>query len=228
LKKYDLILFDADGTLFDYDRAEGIALQRAFEHHQFQYEDTIRNRYREINSSMWKEFENGKIDKVSLQTGRFQRLLEECNLEADACDFNSIYLDLLSEGGYLLDGALEVCRELSQNCTLAIATNGIARTQKNRLKNSAIFPYIKHIIVSEDAGYQKPHQGFFQYAFHICGHHDKETAIIVGDSLSADIRGGVDFGIDTCWYNPGKITDRNDLRADHEIHDLRELMKFIL
>lgn len=194
MKKYNLVLFDADGTLFDYDKAEGIALQKTFEHHQFEYCDDIRNRYRVINGKMWNEFENGRMDKVDLQIGRFKSLLEESNLKADADVFNSIYLDFLAEGGHLINGALEVCRELSFHCTLAIATNGIARTQKSRLKNSAIQPYIKYTIVSEDAGYQKPHHGFFQYAFSACGQQDKDKVIIVGDSLSADIKGGADFG----------------------------------
>ena len=194
MAKYNLVLFDADGTLFNYDMAEGVALRRAFEHHQFEYCDDIRSRYRVINSRMWNEFENGRMDKVDLQIGRFKSLLEESNLKADATVFNSIYLDFLAEGGYLIDGALEVCRELSFHCTLAIATNGIARTQKSRLKNSAIEPYIKHIIVSEDAGYQKPRHGFFQYAFSVCGQQDKDKVIIVGDSLSADIKHLVGIG----------------------------------
>lgn len=228
MAKFNLVLFDADGTLFNYDMAEEVALQKTFEHHQFKYCDDIRNRYRVINSQMWKEFESGRMDKVDLQIGRFQSLLEESNLKADAVVFNSIYLDFMAEGGYLINGALEVCKELSFHCTLAIATNGIARTQKSRLKSSAIEPYIKHIIVSEDAGYQKPHEGFFQYAFSVCGQLDKDKAIIVGDSLSADIKGGVDFGITTCWYNPAGIVENNGLRSDYEIKDLRELQGLIL
>lgn len=228
MTKYNLVLFDADGTLFDYDMAEGVALRRTFEHHKFEYCDDIRNRYRVINSQMWKEFEGGRMDKVDLQIGRFKSLLEESNLKADADAFNSIYLDFLAEGGQLINGALEVCRELSFHCTLAIVTNGIARTQKSRLKSSAIQPYIKYTIVSEDAGYQKPHQGFFQYAFSACGQQDKDKAIIVGDSLSADIKGGADFGITTCWYNPEGIVENNVLTVDYEIKDLRELPRLIL
>lgn len=228
MAKFNLVLFDADGTLFNYDMAEGVALQKTFEHHQFEYCDDIRNRYRVINSKMWNEFENGRMDKVDLQRGRFKSLLEESNLKADADVFNSIYLDFLAEGGHLIYGALEVCRELSFHCTLAIVTNGIARTQKSRLKNSAIQPYIKYTIVSEDAGYQKPHHGFFQYAFSVCGQHDKDKVIIVGDSLRADIKGGSDFGITTCWYNPEGRIENNGLRSDYEIKDLRELLGIII
>ena len=228
LTKYKLILFDADGTLFDYDMAEGIALQKAFEHHQLNYCNDVRNIYREINSQMWKEFENGKIDKPSFQINRFKNLFKECNLTADSEGFSSIYLDFLAESGHLIDGAMEVCRELSQYSTLAIATNGIARTQKGRLKNSDIEPYISYIIVSEDAGYQKPHQGFFQYALSKCRIEGKENVIIVGDSLSTDIKGGSDFGIDTCWYNPSGIIDNSGMNINYEIKDLSDLVGLIL
>ena len=228
LAKYSLVLLDADGTLFDFDMAEGIALRKAFEHHSFQYSEDMRNIYREINSGLWKEFENGGVDKTTLQTRRFERLLEECRLDADACDFNSVYLDYLSEGGHLIDGALEVCRELSRHCTLAIVTNGISRTQRSRIGNSDIAPFIKHIIVSEDTGYQKPHPGFFHYTFDVCGHSDRKAAIIVGDSLSADMKGGENFGIATCWYNPDGTNERNGCCIDYEINNLSELLNIIL
>lgn len=228
MAKYNLILLDADGTLFDYDIAEGIALRKTFEQHQFVYCDGIRNIYREINGHLWKEFENGRVDKASLQIRRFEKLLKECRLNADAKSFNSVYLDFLAESANLIEGAQEVCRELSQYCTLAIATNGIARVQKGRLKNSTIAPYIKHIIVSEDAGYQKPHQGFFKYAFNICGQYDKDKVIIVGDSLNADIKGGIDYGIATCWFNPSAVLNNNEVKIDYEIRNLGELPRIIL
>lgn len=227
IPKYKFILFDADGTLFDYDMAECIALRKTFEKYCFIFNEDIHNMYREINSSMWKEFENGKINKLNLQTGRFERLLNEFNYKADANEFNLLYLDILAESGHLIEGALEVCKELSQFCTLAIATNGIARTQKGRLKNSLIQPYISHIIVSEDAGFKKPHNGFFQYAFDTCKMQDKKSTIIIGDSLSADIKGGIDFGIATCWYNPNGIGTA-DLKADYEIKHLNDLLKIII
>ncbi len=228
LARYELVLLDADNTLFDYDMAEGIALRKVFEYHNFAYDQNIRDKYREINSYFWREFENGRIDKAGLQKGRFKKLLEELNLDADENEFNSIYLGFLEEGTYLIDGAFEVCRELSEHCTLAIVTNGVARIQKRRLEGSGIYPFIKHIIVSEDAGCQKPNEGFFQYAFNICGKYDKEKVIIVGDSLESDIKGGMDFEIATCWYNPSGIENSSDINSNYEINDLRELLKIIL
>lgn len=228
MPKYDLILFDADGTLFDYDRAEAVALEQAFAQHQLPYNADLRNAYRAINSALWRELEAGRIDKPGLQVGRFQRLFATANLHADAHAVSNDYLAFLGQCGHLLDGAVDVCRELARSCTLVIATNGIARTQRGRLGCCAIAPFIRHIVVSEDAGHQKPHPGFFTYAFTLCNWHDKRRAIIIGDSLATDIKGGADFGIATCWYNPSRAAPSADIRADHEITDLNQVMDLVL
>ena len=225
--KFNFILLDADGTLFDFDIAEAIALEKVFCKYGFIYNEDIYNEYRAINLALWDEFEKGKVGKAYLQVNRFARLLHKFNDKADAGQFNLAYLDMLSENGHLIEGALDICKELSQCCTLVIVTNGIARAQRGRLANSEIKPYISHIIVSEDAGYQKPHVGFFEYAFDICKIEDKKTALIVGDSLSADIKGGLNFGISTCWYNPSSVQP-GDFKADYEIKHLSDLLKIVL
>ncbi len=227
MKRYSLILLDADGTLFDFEAAETVALQQVFSHHQLTYSDTVRARYREINSSLWKEFERGHLDKARLQVARFENLMAEFRLEADPAVLNTVYTDYLSEGRHLIDGAVELCHQLSQHYTLAIASNGIAKTQRRRIRGSGVEPYIKHIIVSEEAGYQKPHQGFFEYAMRSCGETDKARVMIVGDSLSADIKGGADFGITTCWYNPAGAVNSSGLKIDHTIRELQELLEIL-
>ncbi|NTV90694.1 MAG: noncanonical pyrimidine nucleotidase, YjjG family [Clostridiales bacterium] len=229
MAKFDLMLFDADNTLFDFDRAEAVALEKVFEQYGFEYNLSILEKYKKINSFLWKEFEHARISKEILQVRRFSEILKVCGLQADAATLNNDYLVFLGQGGYLNEGALELCSTLSTTCTVAIVTNGISTTQKNRLKCSAIAPYIKHIIVSEDAGYQKPHQGFFKYAFDVCGWReaDKKKVMIVGDSLNADIKGGADFGITTCWYNPNGEKGTGKKKAHYTIGNLSELWKII-
>lgn len=202
LVKYSLVLLDADGTLFDYDQAESLALKRAFDRHGFTYSENILSKYREINMHLWAEFERGRVDKDALQADRFRILFQEIGVSTAPSAFNELYLDYLAEGSFLLKGALDLCRELSLCSTLAMATNGTSRTQKKRLENSQLAPFIRHIIVSEEAGYQKPQRGFFDYALRCCGHTERSSVIILGDSLHSDIKGGSDFGITTCWYNP--------------------------
>jgi 2-haloacid dehalogenase len=228
MAKYELVLLDADGTLFDFVTAQTASQRGVFEQYGFPFSEEVRTRYQEISDYLWEEFEHGKIQQDFLQVERWRRLLDEFGFKADPVAFNNAYLNLLAKGSFLLSGALEVCRDLAKHCTVAVASNGIARVQRNRLAISPIRPYVKHLIVSEDAGHAKPHRGFFEYAFRVCGHEDKGTTIIVGDSLGADVKGGVDFGIATCWYNPTGAANDSGTKADYEIRDLRELFALIL
>jgi YjjG family noncanonical pyrimidine nucleotidase len=236
MAKYDLLLFDADNTLLDFDLAEEKAMENVFGLYRLGYDESILEKYKEINVKLWKDFELGIMDKETLKFERFDRLLKALDIKLDADDFSKSYMSFLSQGGYLMDGALEICRMLSEHCTLAIVTNGIASTQISRLACSAIAPYISHLIVSEDAGVHKPHQGFFEYTFDVCGWADKSKTIIIGDSLQADIKAGLDFGIKTCWYNPAKAgKNKNEpaknpagIKADFEIGSLYELPELIL
>lgn len=225
--RYQWIFLDADNTLFDYDRAEATALEQTFLHFGFAYGSDVRQTYREINRQVWEDFENGKIDKATLQTTRFQKLLEAYNNNADAAAFNAHYLGIFAESGCLIDGAADVCAKLSEQCSLVIATNGISRVQHRRLENSGLTPYITRVVVSEDTGYQKPDARFFEYAFDLCGIHDTSSVLMVGDSLSSDIRGGINAGIETCWYNPNK-TESTEIKPDYEIQNLSELYGIIL
>ncbi len=225
--RYKWIFLDADNTLFDYDCAEATALEQAFRHFGFAYGEDVRQIYREINRKVWEDFENGKLDKATLQTTRFEQLLAARRNDADASAFNAYYLGVFAESGCLIDGALEVCAELSRHASLVLATNGISRVQHRRLENSGLSPYISRVVVSEDAGFQKPHTGFFEYAFCQCGITDKTSVLMVGDSLTSDIKGGVDFELDTCWYNPNRL-EQSELKIDYEIRQLDELYRIVL
>lgn len=202
-KRYELVLLDADGTLFDYHRAEAQALERAYGHLGLSY-DPGRHlaRYRAINDELWADLEQGKISQAALRTERFRRLFWEDGVEVELPGFSRTYLGYLGEGAFLLDGAEETCRYLAAKYRLAIVTNGIKEVQAARLSRSPLAPYISHLIISEDAGCQKPDPGIFDFAFRVTGHTQRHTVIMVGDSLTADILGGVNYGIDTCWYNP--------------------------
>lgn len=225
--RFNWIFLDADNTLFDYDRAEATALEQTFRHFGLPYSEDVRQTYRAINRRVWEDFENGKIDKATLQSTRFEQLLTACRSEADAAAFNTFYLGVFAESGCTIEGAAEVCAELSKHCSLVIATNGVSSVQQRRLENSGLRPYISRVVVSEDAGYQKPHPGFFEYAFALCGIPDKTSVLMVGDSLSSDIRGGVNAGIKTCWYNPCGESEPEPA-PDYEIQDLSELRGIVL
>ena len=228
MKKYEIFLFDADNTLYDYDKAETNALSLTFTRCGFEYSENIRTRYREINTQVWQSYERGEISKADLQTIRFDRLFNELSIWHDTTDFNAKYLAELGRGTFLMDGAIEICREIT-SCSkqIFIVTNGILATQEARIKHSLIKDYITDFFVSEFVGYQKPEREYFSYVLANIPPVSKDKILIIGDSLSADIAGGNIAGIDSCWYNPHG--NKNDTTAipTYEINHFNELRKFI-
>ena len=228
MKTYDVFLFDADGTLFDYDKAEENALKVMFGYCGFDYTESVRLQYREINVQVWESYEKGEITKAKLQRLRFSRLFEDIGVFYDAEVFNERYLKELGKGAYLVDGAFELCRDIvSRNKRIYIVTNGILATQQARIQHSQIKEYISDFFVSEFVGFQKPHIAYFEYVFSHIPRTEKSKALMVGDSLSADIAGGNNAGIDTCWFNELGKANGTEIIPTFEIRRLNELHQFI-
>ncbi len=222
--KYEIILFDADDTLFDYGMAESHALSSTFV--QFGLPtgaDDYAASYKEINHALWKDLEQGRITSAALRVERFNRLFAAHGLQQNPQEFSEAYLRYLGEGTFLIQGAIELCEELA-DFRLAIITNGIKEVQTSRIQGSPLYNTFEQIIISEEAGSQKPETGIFDYAFAKLGISDKEKVLIVGDSLTSDIQGGINYGIDTCWFNPlGKVNDTG-VQPKYEIRSLAELV----
>jgi 2-haloacid dehalogenase len=226
-KHYPWLFFDADGTLFDYNRAEAAAFRKAFELLQIQFEDGYLNVYQKINSELWKALERHEITPAVLRVRRFEQLLEALKLTASADDLNLAYVEQLGLCTDLIDGAYEVLQTLSTGSRIAIVTNGLAAVQRSRLMRSTIHPFVTELIISEEVGTAKPHPAFFDAAFTKIGNPPKGDVLIIGDSLTSDIQGGVDYGIDTCWYNPTRTVKPEGLSITYEIGHLAELLEFI-
>ena len=227
-KKYDMFLFDADDTLYDYDKAEAHALKTMFDYCGFTYEESIRTIYREINSQAWRDYEAGKISMTDLQTIRFERLFKEIGVSHDTRDFNTRYLAELGRGTFLIDGAPEICKAIvSKNKQIFIVTNGMLATQESRIKHSLIKEYISDYFVSGFVGYQKPDVRYFEYVFAHIPKVSKEKIMIIGDSLSADIAGGNNAGIDSCWFNPHGYSNDTGIEPTYEVSKLTDLVKFV-
>lgn len=223
MKPYRYLLFDADGTLFDFDRAEGEALRQTLRAHGLPWSDQTRSLYREINQNLWQEFEKGLIDKARLQSERFRRLLQQVPLTGDPEQINRSYLAELGRCGFLFNGAEAVCRGLSANYHLAIITNGIASVQYARFNRSPLSAFISDLFISEKIGYQKPQAEFFDYVLHALQISDRRSALVIGDSLTADILGGINAGLDTCWFNPRHLPPDSQIRPTYEIDRLEAL-----
>ena len=228
MRKYDIFLFDADNTLFDYDMAEQNALKIMFERCGFAYSEAIRQIYREINAREWAKYEQGRSSKEELQVSRFARLFDYIKVEHDAEDFNANYLTELGKGAFLIDGAKEICGYItSNNKKIYIVTNGILATQTARIEYSSIKEYISGFFVSEFVGYAKPHINYFDYVFAHIEQVQKDKIIIVGDSLAADIAGGNNAGVDSCWFNPSGKANDTGIQPVYEISALGGLKKFV-
>ena len=228
MKKYDIFLFDADNTLYDFDKAEAHAFEISFRNYGFHYTDAIREKYREINRQEWDKLEKGEISKDDLQTSRFVRLFDYVSVECDAKQFNDKYLYELGKGAFLIDGAREICEHIvSRGKKIYIVTNGILATQTSRIQHSSIKDHISDFFVSEFVGHQKPHPAYFEYVLSRIGQIAKCKILIVGDSLASDIQGGINIGIDTCWFNAKNADNHTGIAPTYEIRSLNEVSQFV-
>lgn len=227
-KKYELILFDLDGTLFDYKKAEEYALKKSMEHFGVNLNpDFCLEKYRKINRQVWLEFERGETSLEQLKLKRFQILFDVLGTKQNIKAFSDSYLSYISKTSFVTEGAEDIVSSLYGKCKLVLATNGIYSTQYSRLKSSPLKDYFDIFVVSEKIGIAKPDPDFFSYVFREARHSDKRTAIIVGDSLSSDIKGGVNFGIDTCWFNPEKNKNEGKVLPTYEIEKLNQIKDIV-
>ena len=226
-KHYPWLFFDADGTLFDYNRAEATAFRKAFDLLKFQFEESYLDTYQTINRDLWQALERHEITPAVLRLRRFELLLEALQLAGSADALNVAYVEQLGLCTDLMDGAYEVLQTLSRTSRIAIVTNGLEAVQRSRLSHATILPFIHALIISEEVGAAKPHPAFFDAAFQETGNPARNGVLIIGDSLTSDIRGGVNYGIDTCWYNPASEPVPMDLSITYEIRYLRDLLDII-
>lgn len=217
------IFFDLDETLLDFTRAEAVALSRAL--HAFGIDPTpaVIERYHVLNISQWRLMEEGKLSREGVLTRRFELLFEELGWDVPVSAFNDQYEIFLGEGHFFLPGAEELLKVLSPKYALYLVTNGASSVQRGRLKSAGIELYFKGIFISEEVGYNKPSLEYFKAVFATIPNFDPTAAIIVGDSLTSDIRGGKNAGIRTCWLNSAGTEAGPDIIPDYVVHTLEEL-----
>jgi 2-haloacid dehalogenase len=221
---YPWLLFDADGTLFDYETAERKALPATFKDIGLPFKASNLQTYRVINAELWAAFERGEVSQPDLHLARFQRLLDTIGLRADVPTFGERYLHNLGHSPDLIDGAEEVIAALAKKHKIYLITNGIPAVQYTRLSLSPINENVQGITISGEIGHAKPDPRIFDAAFEGMGHPSKRDVLIIGDSLSADIQGGHDYGIDTCWYNPNGSQSHLSIPITYTIKSLHELI----
>jgi len=226
-RRYRWLLFDADGTLFDYDRAEAAALQQTFEQIGAPFRPEHLTEYRQINQSLWHAVERGDLAPEILKVQRFELMLAAVNVTHPPADFSERYLGCLAECSQLVDGAEEVVRQLRQNHQLAIVTNGLQKVQRGRLARSTVRDCFAHLIISEEIGCAKPAKEFFDVAFERLGQPQRNEVLMVGDNWNSDITGAARYGLDTCWFNPARLPRPATPEITVEITEWGELATFL-
>ena len=225
--KYRTLLFDLDGTILDYSKSETAALYGAYDVvFSTDPPEDLLPVYQEINSGLWKEFEKGTVTIQELKIRRFSDLFDYFKLNADSEAFSEIYLKELGEGGYLLDGALDVLKSCAGRFRIGAITNGIGNVQRSRIKKAGIGQYFETVIISNDVGIAKPDPGIFTIALEGMNLLKKDDVLMIGDSLSSDILGGINAGLDTCWINRHE-EESGVIKPVFTISKITELMEIL-
>ena len=228
VKQYKILLWDIDGTLLDFAGAEQKGIRTVFKNHGMAISDKELKRYQKINMKLWTDYEKGIIKKEEIFNNRFQLLLDEMGMRERGADFEREYRMELDANHDLIPGALQICEELYRDYTMYVVTNGLAATQYRRLQESGLDRFFADIFISEEAGCQKPDIKFFHYCFKRMKSRELSSMLIIGDSLSSDMQGGINAGIDTCWYNPEGQINRSELPITYTIKSYEELKKIII
>ncbi|MDZ4992530.1 noncanonical pyrimidine nucleotidase, YjjG family [Clostridium perfringens] len=227
--KYEVIIFDADETLFDFKKSEREAFKNTMLKFDIEYDENYHLKiYKEINTGIWKEFEQGLITQEKLKVERFKRLSDKLNVSFDEINFAKSYMEHLANASFLYDHSMDLIENLNKSYKLSIVTNGLISVQDKRIRQSDIAKYFDAIVISEEILIAKPDPKIFEHTLKHMSFSDKSKVLMVGDSLTSDIQGGINFGIDTCWYNPNKIKNETSIKPTYEISSFDELKALLL
>ena len=219
----EFLLLDLDDTILDFHKAERLAIAKTFRDFGVEPTEEVLARYHVINKWHWEQLEQGKLTRAEVLENRFGVLFEELGVQADKTACARAYEKNLSIGHYFLPGAEEAVDSLSKKYRLFLVSNGTASVQKGRMTSANLYRFFEKVFVSQEIGHNKPAKAYFDACFAQIPDFDPQKAIIVGDSLSSDIQGGINAGILTCWVNPDHNPGRPDIIPDYEIEALPQL-----
>ncbi len=225
---YKHLLFDLDHTLLDFSQGEEVALTQLLESMQVEDIQAFKDYYRPMNQAMWKDLEKGLIKKQDLINTRFSRAFAHFGHQVDGKEIAERYQEFLGQQGQIFAGADQLLQELTdRGYQIYAATNGVTYIQTNRLLNSPIQTYFKDVFISEQMGTQKPAADFFEKIAEQIGSSDKTSFLMIGDSLTADIQGANNAGIDSIWYNPDKLANASSAQPTYTVSTYQELLALL-
>ena len=220
---YEFLFLDLDDTILDFHKAERIAISKTITEFGVEPTEEILNLYHHINKAHWEMLERGELTRAQVLVNRFGVLFERLGVSVDAPKCAKTYEKNLSMGHWFLPGAEEAVEYLSGRYRLFLASNGTAVVQKGRMTSANLYRFFEKVFVSQEIGFNKPSKDYFERAFAQIEGFDRSKAIIVGDSLTSDILGGINAGIRTCWVNPQHLPHPEHIHPDHEIDYLSQL-----
>ena len=223
----EFLMLDLDDTILDFHKAERIAIAKTIRDFGVEPTEEVLTRYHTINKWHWEQLELGKMVREEVLVGRFAMLFEEKQVAVDPVNVARAYEKNLSIGHYFLPGAEEAVDRLSKKYRLFLASNGTASVQKGRMTSANLYRFFEKVFVSQEIGHNKPSKDYFDACFAQIPGFDPDKAMIVGDSLTSDILGGIRAGIRTCWVNPNHSAGREDIRPDYEIEGLYQLEEIL-
>lgn len=220
---YATLLFDIDDTILDFQSSEKRALKKLFQHLNKPLTPAIANYYHQLNTILWQRYEKGNLTRNDLLNSRFTLLFRHFGEDINGAAIEKTYRQYLAEGHDSIPGAKQLLMALSQNHELYIVTNGIAKTQEKRVHEAGIVKYFNQMFISENIGYQKPQRAFFDFVAHQIKHFDRRKALVIGDSLTSDILGAANYGLDSVWFNPHHALNQTKTQPTYQIDKLNAL-----
>lgn len=225
MKHYKYLLLDADGTFYDFPSCENIAIKKLFANYNIELSNDNLSLYHKSNSALWNDFEQGKVTTDDIRIKRFIPIMEKYGLGAKSKEAGLLYCEYLSENGILYQGARECLEFLKEKYTLIMITNGLKEVQYGRFETSNTTALFDKIVISEEIGVQKPKKEFFDYTLSLIN-ATKDECLIIGDSLSSDIQGGLNSGIDTLYLHLDKAKLEGSYTYDASSYD--EVLKLLI
>jgi len=221
--KYTCILFDADETLFDFNKLAG--LKRLFHSYGVDFSKLDYERYDLVNQQLWTQYQAHEIDADTLQIERFNEW--SARLQVPAMQLNNEFLDAMAEICQPLSGVRQLLNHLRGKVQLGIITNGFARMQHKRIAHTGFEDYFDALVISEEVGKAKPHPSIFEHTFSLLGNPPKQQILMVGDNISTDILGGINAGVDTCWLRHPNVANNTDIKPTYTIENMLELIEIV-
>lgn len=222
---YKYLLWDIDGTVLDFIAAESCAIKSLFKKYNLgECTDEMVSLYSEINTKYWKKLEKNEITKPEVLTGRFREFFEIFGIDTSIINsFNSDYQLALGDYIIYVDNAKDILLSQKGKYVLCAVTNGTKKAQDKKLHTSGLDEIFDEIFISENVGYEKPNKEYFDFVFKSLDITDKREVLIIGDSLSSDMKGGFNAGIDTCWFNPSHNPNTLGIPVTYEIDTFDKL-----